>query len=58
MVADQHTQDPQDKQFGTKASADQEFVDQLEDEGVELEDLPDTPSESVPRAGGKAEPAD
>ena len=50
-------QDPQDKAFGAAAAADQEFVDQLDDEGVTEEDLPDVPAEA-PRAAGKAEPAD
>ncbi len=52
----QPTQDPQDKQFGAAAAADQEFVDELEDEGVSIDQLPDVP-EAQPRAGDKAEPA-
>jgi hypothetical protein len=49
-------QDPQDKAFGSAAAEDQEFVDQLDDEGVTAEDLPD-PVTEPPRAAGKAEPA-
>ena len=51
------TQDPQDTAFGAAAAADQEFVDELEDEGVSEEELPDAVFEP-PRAAGKAEPAD
>ena len=50
-------QDPQDKAFGATAAEDQEFVDQLEDEGAAEEQLPD-PVEEPPRAAGKAEPAE
>ena len=53
----QPTQDPQDKQFGATAAADQDLVDELEDEGVTMDQLPETPA-SKPRAGNKAEPAD
>jgi hypothetical protein len=48
-------QDVQDKQFGAAAAEDQKWVDELDDEGVEPEALPDEPSRH-PRAGGKAEP--
>jgi hypothetical protein len=48
-------QDVQDKQFGAAAAEDQKWVDELDDEGVEPEALPDEPSRQ-PRAGGKAEP--
>jgi hypothetical protein len=56
MAANEHTQDSQDKQFGAAAAEDQEWVDELGDEGVAEEDLPDQPSQH-PRAAGKAEPA-
>jgi hypothetical protein len=56
MTPDREHQDPQDKEFGARAAADQEKVDQLESEGVEARELPDSP-ESSPRAGGKAEPS-
>ena len=48
-------QDPQDKAFGASAAADQEFVDELEDEGATDDQLPD-PIGAPPRAGGKALP--
>jgi hypothetical protein len=48
--------DTQDTQFGATAAADQEWVDQLEDEGVDADQLPDQPA-ARPRAAGKAEPA-
>jgi hypothetical protein len=57
MASDEHTQDSQDKQFGKAAAEDQEWVDQLDREGVAADDLPDTPSRH-PRAAGKAQPAE
>lgn len=51
----QHTQDEQDQQFGKAAADDQDRVDQLEDQGVPPDALPDSPSRH-PRAGAKAEP--
>jgi hypothetical protein len=56
MADNEHTQDSQDKQFGSAAADDQEWVDELADEGVEEKDLPDDPARH-PRAAGKAEPA-
>lgn len=56
MTAHQPNQDPQDRQFGAAAAADQELVDQLADEGVPIDTLSDT-SDSEPRAGNKAPPA-
>jgi hypothetical protein len=55
-MTDEPRQDPQDKAFGAAAAEDQEFVDELEDEGAEEDDLPEPVGES-PRAAGKAEPA-
>lgn len=49
-------QDPQDKQFGARASRDQDRVDELDAQGVEEGELPDEQSRH-PRAGGKADPA-
>ena len=49
-------QDPQDKAFGSSAASDQEFVDELEDEGATIDQLPD-PVAEPPRAAGKADPA-
>ena len=55
MTAHQPTRDRQDTTFGATAAADQEWVDELDDEGVPAEDLPDEPA-AHPRAAGKAEP--
>jgi hypothetical protein len=49
--------DPQDNQFGKAAAEDQELADELEDDGVADDELPDAPADS-PRAGDKAPPAD
>jgi len=57
VASHEHTQDSQDSQFGKTASEDQEWVDQLDDEGVPLDALPDEPTHH-PRAAGKAEPAE
>jgi hypothetical protein len=57
MASHEHTQDSQDKQFGKAAAEDQEWVDQLDREGVGADDLPDTPIRH-PRAAGKAQPAE
>ncbi len=57
MASHEHTQDSQDKQFGKAAAEDQEWVDQLDREGVAADDLPDSPSRH-PRAAGKAQPAE
>ncbi len=57
MASHEHTQDSQDKQFGNAASEDQEWVDELDAEGVSPDELPDTPSRH-PRAAGKAQPAE
>jgi hypothetical protein len=56
MASNEHTQDSQDKQFGKAAAEDQEFVDELDDEGVPTDSLPSEPDRH-PRAAGKAEPA-
>jgi hypothetical protein len=49
--------DPQDQEFGAAAAADQEWVDQLVDEGVTLEDAAALDSDpKAPRAAGKAKP--
>jgi hypothetical protein len=56
VTSHEHTQDTQDKQFGKAAAEDQEWVDQLDDEGVPEDTLPDDPSRH-PRAAGKAQPA-
>jgi hypothetical protein len=55
MARHEHTQDSQDKQFGATAAEDQQWVDELADEGVQEQDLPDGPSKQ-PRAAGKAKP--
>jgi hypothetical protein len=52
---DRPMQDPQDKAFGASAAADQEFVDELLDEGATDEQVPD-PVGPPPRAAGKALP--
>jgi hypothetical protein len=57
VASHEHTQDSQDKQFGKTAAEDQEWVDQLDDEGVPADALPDSPSHH-PRAAGKAQPAE
>jgi hypothetical protein len=57
MASNQHTQDSQDQQFGKAAAEDQEWVDQLDDEGIAPDDLPDGPDRH-PRAAGKAKPAE
>lgn len=57
MPTQNRRKDPQDQEFGTAAAADQELVDELADEGVDGEQLPDRPDRTAPRAGGKAEPA-
>jgi hypothetical protein len=57
VASHEHTQDSQDKQFGKTAAEDQEWVDQLDDEGVPADALPDSPSHQ-PRAAGKAQPAE
>jgi hypothetical protein len=57
MTPDREHQDPQDKEFGSRAAADQEKVDELEAEGVGAEEMPDTPA-AAPRAAGKAEPSE
>ncbi len=49
--------DPQDQAFGAAAARDEERVNELEDEGVDEEELPDRPDKH-PRAAGKAEPDD
>jgi hypothetical protein len=50
--------DPQDQEFGAAAAADQEWVDQLADEGVKPEDADALdPEPKAPRAAGKAKPA-
>lgn len=51
----EHRQDPQDKEFGAAAHRDAEVVDDLAEEGVNEEALPDE-RRGRPRAGGKAEP--
>lgn len=56
MSTSQSRQDPQDKAFGASAADDQDFVDQLDDEGVTEDELPER-AEKAPRAAGKAEPA-
>ncbi len=49
--------DPQDNQFGRAAAEDQELVDELAEDGVSEDELPDAPA-YTPRAGDKAPPAD
>jgi hypothetical protein len=49
--------DPQDNQFGKAAAEDQELADEVNDDGVAEDELPDTPADA-PRAGDKAPPAD
>jgi hypothetical protein len=56
MTPDREHQDPQDQEFGARAAVDQAKVDELEAEGVPLQELPDSPAAS-PRAAGKAEPS-
>lgn len=53
----QPQKDPQDQAFGSAASEDQDLVDELDEQGVEEDDLPDQPARQ-PRAASKAEPAD
>lgn len=48
-------QDPQDKQFGAQARRDAEVVDELENEGVDEDELTATPPVE-PRAADKAVP--
>ena len=47
--------DPEDQNFGSKTTEDQEFVDALDEEGVTAEDLSDESPREEPRAGRKAE---
>jgi hypothetical protein len=54
MAPDEERKDPQDQEFGAQAAADQEPVDELDADGIEEEELPDSP-EKAPRAAGKAE---
>ena len=54
---DQLDQDPQDHQFGKAAAENQELANELEDDGVTEDELPDAP-DNPPRAGDKALPAD
>ncbi len=49
--------DPQDHQFGKAAAEAQELADEMEDDGVTEDELPDAP-DNPPRAGDKALPAD
>ena len=55
MIPDRKREDPQDKEFGASAAAAQDRVDELIEEGLEEEDMPDS-SPDAPRAAGKATP--
>ena len=58
MAPDREHQDPQDMEFGAQAAADQRRVDELEEQGIRNQDMPDSPPEEAPRAAGKAEPSE